>query len=333
MAEHSSSGWSILRPYQLDTRAIGKAEFDRLMPGSDGRFAGALYTASDGRAEPQKAAPAIARAARRMGAQVFTDCAVRTIERQGGRVSGVVTERGRIRTSHVVLAGGAWSSLFAGNLGIRLPQLTVINSVMRTAPLDGAPDHALWDKAFAFRRRLDGGYTIADGSTNVHELVPNSLRFFKDFLPAMKLEWRSYGLQMNGRFVTESRWPKRWSGDEVTPFEQIRINDPAPVERVTKKALAKLQKAFPAFERAQIVQQWAGRIDVTPDIVPVISAVDDIPGFTIATGFSGHGFGIGPGAGKLTADLVMGKDPVVDPTPFRLSRFLDGSVPEPMGHA
>lgn len=320
-------------PYQLDTRRIGKAEFEKLMPGSDHGFVGALYTASDGRAEPQKAGPAIARAAQRMGAHILTGCAVRTVERQGGKVSGVVTEKGRIRASTVVLAGGAWSSLFAGNLGIRLPQLTVINSVMRTAPLEGAPETALWAKDYAFRKRLDGGYTIADGYTNVHELVPNSFRFFKDFLPAMRLEWRAYDLHMNGRFMTEARWPRHWDGDQVTPFEQIRVNDPAPVEKVTKRALARLTAAFPTFAQAKIVQQWAGRIDVTPDIVPVISPVDTIPGFFLATGFSGHGFGIGPGAGLLIADMVMGKDPVVDPKAFRLSRFLDGSKPIPMGHA
>ena len=321
------------QPYQLDTRRVGKDEFEKLVPGGDKSFVGALYTPSDARAEPQKAGPAIARAAQRMGAHVLTNCAVRTVEQEGGKVSGVMTEKGFIRCSVVVLAGGAWSSLFAGNLGIRLPQLSVINSVMRTAPLEGAPETAVWDKDWAFRKRLDGGYTIADGSTNVHELVPNSFRFLKDFTPAIKLEWRSYQIQMNGRFMTEARWPKRWTGDQVTPFEQIRVNDPAPVEKVTKKALSKLTKAFPVFANVKIEQQWAGRIDVTPDIVPVISPVDTVPGFFIATGFSGHGFGIGPGAGKLIADMVMGKDPVVDPTEFRLSRFMDGSTPRPMGHA
>ena len=321
------------QPYQLDTKAIGKAEFDKLMPGSDGKFVGALYTASDGRAEPQKAAPAIARYAQRLGAHVLTNCAVRTVEREGGKVSGVMTEKGLIRCSQVVLAGGAWSNLFAGNLGIRLPQLTVINSVMRTAPLENVPEHALWVGDYAFRKRLDGGYTIADGSTNVHELVPNSFKFMKEFTPAIKLEWRSYQIAMNGRFMLEARWPKRWTGDQTTPFEQIRVNDPAPVEKVTRRALSKLTDSFPAFKDAKIVQQWAGRIDVMPDIVPVISHVDSVPGFTIATGFSGHGFGIGPGAGKLVADMVMGKDPVVDPTAFRLSRFMDGSPIVPMGHA
>jgi glycine/D-amino acid oxidase-like deaminating enzyme len=64
---------------------------------------------------------------------------------------------------------------------------------------------------------------------------------------------------------------------------------------------------------------------VTPDAVPVISPVERVPGFFIATGFSGHGFGIGPAAGKLTADLVTGATPLVDPSAFRLGRFSDGS--------
>ena len=52
-----------------------------------------------------------------------------------------------------------------------------------------------------------------------------------------------------------------------------------------------------------------------------LARVDTLPGFFIATGFSGHGFGIGPGAGRLMADLVTGAAPIVDPAPFRFSRF------------
>ena len=318
--------------YQLDSRIIGRDEFARLMPGANGKFKGALYTASDGRAEPQKAAPAVALAARRLGAKVLTNCAVRTIEREAGKVAAVVTEKGRIRTSAVVLAGGAWSSLFMGNLDIRLPQLTVINSVLRTAPLEGGPQSALWMKRYAFRRRLDGGYTIANGATNLHELSPNSFRFLKDFIPALQVEWRSHQLRVGRRFLQEAGFKRRWTGDERTVFEDIRVNDPAPERRSLTKALAGLAADFPIFGKAQVAQEWAGRIDVTPDIVPVISPVDAVPGFFVATGFSGHGFGIGPGAGRLVADLVMGRDPIVDPTPFRLARFFDGSRAKPMGH-
>jgi glycine/D-amino acid oxidase-like deaminating enzyme len=76
-------------------------------------------------------------------------------------------------------------------------------------------------------------------------------------------------------------------------------------------------------------ERWAGMIDVMPDAVPVISPAEGLPGLFIATGFSGHGFGIGPGAGKLVADMVAGDPTLVDPTPFRLSRFTDGSNPRP----
>src|SRR6201993_3607231 len=53
------------RQYQLDTRIITAAEARQLMPGLTGDWKGALHTASDGKAEPQMAAPAIAEAARR----------------------------------------------------------------------------------------------------------------------------------------------------------------------------------------------------------------------------------------------------------------------------
>lgn len=63
-------------------------------------------------------------------------------------------------------------------------------------------------------------------------------------------------------------------------------------------------------------------MDVTPDALPVISAVDSLPGFFIGTGFSGHGFGIGPAASELLAQLVQGIAPSVAHHAFRLSRFL-----------
>src|ERR1700730_1941843 len=60
------------RQYQLDTRIIDRSEASVLMPGLTGAWTGALYTASDGKAEPQRAAPAIAEAARRHGAAIMT---------------------------------------------------------------------------------------------------------------------------------------------------------------------------------------------------------------------------------------------------------------------
>jgi glycine/D-amino acid oxidase-like deaminating enzyme len=314
-----------LEGYQLESRMVNAAEFKNLFPGSQLDLKGALFTAADGRAEPQRAAPAIAEAARDKGATILTECAVRGIETAGGRISGVITERGPIACSAVVLAGGAWSSLFAGMFGLDLPQLKVMNSVLRTRPLNGGPDQAIWANGFAVRKRQDGGYTIASGHENVVDIVPKSFRYAKQFMPALSKEWRSLKFRVGGRFLDEARIPDRWSMDEASPFEYCRVLDPKPSTKLSNIALANLKKAFPVFEKAEIAQRWAGYIDVTPDAVPVIDAIDSIPGFHIATGFSGHGFGIGPAAGRLMADIVTGRPPVVDPINFRFSRFQDGS--------
>ncbi len=314
-----------LEGYQLDTKMLTPQQFAQMNPGSKLDIKGALYTSVDGRAEPQKAAPAVAEAARDRGAHVMTECAVRGIDTKAGKVCGVFTERGYIACDAAVLAGGAWSSLFAGNAGIRLPQLKVINSVIRTKPLEGGPDSAIWTNGFAIRKRQDGGYTVANGFENIVDIVPDSFRFFREFLPALGHEWRSLMLRGGLGFVDEARLPRRWKMDEASPFEYNRVLDPKPSFSLQDKALANLRKAFPVFEKAEVAQRWAGKIDVSPDAIPVISGVDQVPGFFIATGFSGHGFGIGPAAGRLMADIVTGAPPLVDPNNFRFSRFHDGT--------
>ncbi len=320
----------VARPYQLSSQIIDGTEVAEMLPGATVGWKGALYTPDDGRAEPQLAAPAIAAAARRRGAKVFTNCAARGLETAGGRVSAVVTERGPIACDTVVLAGGAWSRRFCGNLGIALKQLSVINSVQRTVPLDFDMGPSFSGGKFGARKRHDGGYNIAHRHLSVADIVPDSFRIGLDFWPALRMDWAGLKLRLGQRFIDESRLARKWQLDRVSPFELVRCLDPEPVEPILDEALSSLKQYFPVFEGAQVAERWAGCIDATPDAVPVISEVAQLPGFYLATGFSGHGFGIGPGAGKLMADIVTGARPCVDPEPFRYSRMIDGTklVPE-----
>ncbi|MEA2732546.1 MAG: hypothetical protein QOF70_7021 [Acetobacteraceae bacterium] len=306
--------------YQVDARLLRGSALDRAMPGAASGFIAGLHTPTDGKAEPALAAPAIAEAARDHGAQIFTNTAVRGIERTAGRVTSVVTERGRIACQSVVLAGGAWSRLFAGNAGLDLPQLKVLGSVFRTRKLNG-PDITAAGSVFAFRKRIDGGYSIARRNANTAEVTPDHFRLLHDFLPRLINNRDEIRLRVGTRSWEELRTARRWSLDQVTPFEAVRVLDPKPKQGILAEARSVLAKAFPAFADMEVVESWAGLMDVTPDAVPVIDQVGHMPGFFVATGFSGHGFGIGPGAGRLMADLVAGDPPVVDPTPFRLARF------------
>ena len=311
------------RQYQVDARVLRGAAIDAVVPGASKLFVGALHTPTDGRAEPSQAAPAIAEAARAAGATILTECAVRGIETQAGCVSGVVTEKGRIAADAVVLAGGAWSRLFCGNAGIDLPQLKVLGSVFRTQPISGGPEITAAGSVFAFRKRLDGGYTIARRNANVADITPDSFRLLLQYLPTLRRNYGEIRLRIGRRFLEEWGTKRSWSLDEATPFEAVRVLDPAPKRATLEEARAVLSRSFPAFADMRIAESWGGLIDVTPDAVPVIGEVASIPGFFLATGFSGHGFGVGPGAGRLAADLVAGDTPIVDPAPFRFSRFTE----------
>jgi len=206
-------------------------------------------------------------------------------------------------------------------MGVDFPQLKVLGSVMRTTPVSGTPELAVAGPDFAFRKRADGGYTVARRNKYEAHIVPDSFRLLPQFFSTLIETRHEYRIRPFGRFAEEARTPRRWKLDETTPFETTRVLDPAPNPAIVEESRRNLVRAFPAFAPAKIAQSWGGLIDSTPDTVPVIGPVSAMPGFYLMSGFSGHGFGIGPGAGRLMAELVLGDTPVVDPVPFRFERF------------
>ncbi len=311
--------------YGIDSRLLSATEIKAQVKGANVDWVGGVCTQSDGRAEPQIAAPAIARAAERAGAAVLTACAVRGIETERGHVSAVVTEHGPIRTSTVLCAAGAWSAMFCRSLGIALPQLKVKGTVARLAPCDSIFDGNLFDDQLGIRRRDDGGYTVAHGAILHHPMTPSTLRWSLKFLPALLKEIKVLRPTFGKAFFDELTAPSKWALDAVSPFEQERVLDPAPSMRVVKGIRRNIDRIFPALSKVPIAESWGGIVETMPDVVPVIDAVSELPGFHIATGFSGHGFGLGPGAGKAAAGLLTGTDTGIDIAPLRRSRFFDGS--------
>jgi glycine/D-amino acid oxidase-like deaminating enzyme len=315
----------VAKEYELDTRIIDGDELKRQVPGTALDWRGALYTESDGRAEPHKAVPAIARALRAKGVPVLQSCAVRGLDLEAGRVAGVVTEHGTIRTSSVLCSAGAWTSMFCRSLGIDLPQLRVRGTVVRTAPAEQVLNGNVYDINLGIRRRQDGGYSVAHGMRLDHSITPSTFRFATKFLPALMAEMGGLRLSIGGDFIEEWRTPKRWALDAESPFEQTRVLNPEPNPKTVAAIRRNIDKVFPQLANADIVESWAGMVETTPDVVPVIEASDRIPGFHIATGMSGHGFGLGPGAGYACAGLITGNRTGIDLEPLRLSRFYDGS--------
>ena len=313
------------REHGLDTRLVSGDEIAQLVPGAATRWKGGTYTASDGQAEPHKAAPAIARAAAHNGATILTACAVRGIETAGGQVSAVVAEQGTIKTSIVLCAAGAWTSMFCRSLGIPLPQLTLNGTVVRTAHGPKVLNTCLWDHRAGIRRRQDGGYNVAHSAFLEHPIVPSTFRFAFSYLPAFRREFGGVRLSIGREFIDAWQTPRRWRLDAPSPFEKTRVLDPQPRPGAVAGIRSIIAERFPQLANVGIAEAWSGVVETTPDAVPVIDEAEALPGFYIATGFSGHGFGIGPGAGKAIAGLLTGTDTGIDLSEFRLSRFFDGT--------
>jgi glycine/D-amino acid oxidase-like deaminating enzyme len=313
--------------HQLDTRLLSRSGLAALIPANKANWTGGLITPSDGRAEPWIATPALARHAERLGVIISENCAVRSLDLQAGNIAGVVTEQGRIGCDQVVVAGGAWSSLFLARHGAEVPQLSVRATVAATVELPQVFEGQAADGHFAFRRRADGGYSLALGS--YHELFvgPDSLRRFPKYWPQLKANPFGTSLKPFAPHDFPDAWltSRRWSEDEVSPFERMRVLDPSPNSWAVQKIRNHFAAAFPQIGKPQIKKAWAGMIDTMPDVVPVVDRVPHIPGLVVATGMSGHGFGIGPAFGRIVSDMVLGRPTGHDLARFRYSRFTDGS--------
>ena len=323
----------VAREHQLDTRMLSPAEAQEACPGLEGQWVGGMLTPSDGRAEPFVAVPALARAARRIGVSITEDCAVRTLETRAGRVAGVHTERGPVQADRVVLAGGAWSTYFARNAGIELPQLVVRSTVGRTHPVADRRLPNVAAPGFATNRRADGGHTVTSGDLVEHYVCARSFRDLTKFVRLLRKSARDLRLRPRPPAGYPGAWGSRtrWSADQVTPFERMRVLDPPPSPEGQRRLIKRLPERAPWLAKVGIAETWAGMIDVTPDAVPYICEVPSPSGLFIGTGMSGHGFGIGPGVGRVLADLVLGRPTGFDLSRFRFERFADGSpiVPGP----
>jgi sarcosine oxidase subunit beta len=113
---------------------------------------------------------------------------------------------------------------------------------------------------------------------------------------------------------------------------RLAMTEPVPrwtTEQVVDHALVadwrrRLAHRYPSAGDAPVVRAWAGLYDMTPDAHPLIGwASDDT---YVACGFSGHGFMQSPAVGSAVAHELLGLEPRIDLTPYRLERFADGAV-------
>uniref|UniRef100_UPI0008141F17 L-amino acid deaminase n=1 Tax=Proteus vulgaris TaxID=585 RepID=UPI0008141F17 len=256
------------------TRIIEGAELNQRLRGATTDWKIAGFEEDSGSFDPEVATFVMAEYAKKMGVRIYTQCAARGLETQAGVISDVVTEKGAIKTSQVVVAGGVWSRLFMQNLNVDVPTLP----------------------AYQSQQLISGSPTAPGGNV----ALPGGI-FFRE--------------QADGTYATSPRVivapVVKESGGSSTALPDLpELN----------ASLEKLKAEFPAFKESKLIDQWSGAMAIAPDENPIISEVKEYPGLVINTA-TGWGMTESPVSAELTADLLLGKKPVLDPKPFSLYRF------------
>jgi len=318
----------VARQVGLETRLLSGAEVRALLPGVARDWLGGLYTASDGHAEPVRATRAFADAASRHGARVHPRCAALGIETRGGAVGGVVSEAGLVRAPAVVCAAGAWSSRLLRPLGVRLPQRWVRATVARTTPVPPLTRAGVWGPAVSFRQRRDGSLNIAAAGAADHDVTLESLHHLRLFLPNYWRNRKLFRFHVGRPLLRELAGLRPGSAARRHPLTWDRGLEPTPNPAKVARSLAELRALYPGLRDVAVTRSWAGYIDATPDAIPVLGEAGP-RGLVVATGFSGHGFALGPIAGRLVVELIADGKPSLDLRAFRLSRFAEGATGRP----
>jgi glycine/D-amino acid oxidase-like deaminating enzyme len=300
--------------YGIETKILTPGEIRDAIPQLREGWAGALYTPSDGHAEPQKAAAVFANAARRCGASIREGVEVRKIVADRGVVRGVATGAENISAAHVVCAAGTWSARLLRSVALFLPELTVRATVAETEPRAPITKLGVWGPGIAFRQRPGGSFYIAPAGHTDYYIKPAALRWLKLYLPNYLKNRKLFDLRLDVR--------------QFFGGANVRI-EPFPNAEKVKLAQRNFAAIMPQIGNVAIGRTWAGDIDAMPDGVPVIGDAESVRGLHIVTGFSGHGFAMGPIVGKIVTELILDGKPSLDITDLRFSRFAEGDLAKP----
>ncbi len=270
----------------IDATFVNAAEARSLQPALSPHIFGASYCTEDCIVNPLDLILAYARAAERLGATIRMFTEVVGIERQGNRISAVLTNRGQISTETVVNATGAWAPVLAGMVNLDLPVVPRKGEMFVTEPMPPMLTGGIFSARYLVSKEMPVTDADADemrvgmgiSQTQSGNLLVGSTREFAGF-------------------------------DRKSTYRAIQELVRQPVE------------LLPSVSDIHIIRAFAGLRPATPDGLPILEQSPELPGFITASGHEGDGVALSPITGKTIAELVVGKVDKEKLIPFSSSRF------------
>jgi sarcosine oxidase subunit beta len=274
----------------VDTAVLGLDEVASRWPTiARDDLGAAAYEPGSGYADPLTTVQTLVTSAQRLGAHVYEHAPVIGITLEGGAVRGVMTTNGAIEAPVVVNAAGPWANRIAEMVGGSYSlRLSREEEAVFELPID--------------TERLP---VVSDAPGHLY------------FRPSGR-----------GRLLAGFGYPK-----ELQPCDPDSFNDQADAESVAWLAAAvsrRLPEAAAALSNGSgleaVVGRYAGVYSITDDWYPIVGASEWARGFYEAVGGSGHCFKLGPPIGEALAQLIAGREPVIDISALHSSRFREGRL-------
>jgi glycine cleavage system T protein len=274
------------RALGLDVGLIGADEARRICPMMSGEgLYGAVHVPDDGYLEPNGITRELARRAVAGGAEIVTGTRVTGIRLDPrGRVEGVETTAGPIRTECVVNAAGQWAPRVAAMAGVDLPIVSLMHQYLVTRPVPGQE--------------------LPRETPVVRD--PENLVYVRE----------EVGGYLIGGFEPQ---PKVWRLDDV-PWEFTQQLLPGKWE-LFEPLLAGAIRRFPAVEKAEILHLVNGPDGFTPDGHYALGPVPGRPGLWVAAGMSINGIAGAGGVGRVVAEWILEGEPSIDVWELNVRRF------------
>ncbi len=248
---------------------------------------GGIYEPDDGHVDPTLATQAMAEVARKGGAQVWRNCPVVAIRREGAHWL-IDTPKGTVETAHVVNAAGTWGWEIGHMMGLNIPSVPVLHQYLVTDTVQAVKDRIAQD-------------------------LPE-LPIIRDPEESWYVRQERDGLIL-GPYEKEAQV---WSVDGVPPEFGADLMPPD-LDRVEHIIMAAMER-IPALETGGVKSVINGPITFTPDANPLIGPAHGLENAWLLTG-SSMGVMEGGGAGWFLAHWMTHGAPPMDALAVDSRRF------------
>lgn len=300
----------------------------QMLPCATGPLLGAMWSPVDAQCQPEKGTEFYARRAHNVGVDISYGTKVVRLLETGGRITGVDTTAGPIRAGAVVVAAGVWTPHLARTVGVSVPIMPVVMSELETEPVKPLFTQTIRAFGFGARQRPNGKIVVSAGlnAKVAHGVSLADFNGLRYWLPRAMSFRKNIKLSLDvAGIARQLKTRSTLSPDHVPHVSPEPTCDRALVDA----SLARLATVVPEVRGAGVSRYWGGRVDMTPDGLPIIDGAAGPSGLTIITGLSGHGFTLGPVLGEIGADLATEGSTKRAIDEFRLARYSEGMVSHP----